>query len=532
MKTVALIFGRLNPPTTGHRKLIQTLSEQHADEHLVYLSHSQDSKKNPLSYEEKVYFADAFFSKEFPNIDVVETQARTLIEVLQELKEFTNVILVAGGDRIEEFKRLLDKYNGVPDKTGNIPYSFASIDVISAGERDPDADDVSGMSASKLRALAAEGNYEAFKLGVPSDDRKLVKELYDTIRKGMKILERKLREDKASKEQRALIDAQLDALLAAANIPKGREASDLKKVFRLEFEKNPKLTPEEFMKNQRTAKQEEVPGLAEALKVEGAKYAKEQEAKAKAGETLTQKLMGKLKAQMLPGAPLDAPAGVQVYATLAEPTTNMHSSSWIPFMQRAQKSNQLIILAIVQPKSKTYVPKPEYKAVWFYYLAAMANPRIKIVAGQPDQIGRALALAFPTAKLIELNGQASLIAKLQGPISNAYFASGGKLAPSFVAGRQAPVMSDDPNPATEALTKFDKNTEAFLKSIKEDETSKKAEDADLVKDGVSKRMSKVRKLEEGRKAVFLQELPPSSSKELLDGIYYYFSNARVLCIYV
>ena len=188
--TVALVWGRLNPPTIGHLSLIQTLSDVGADHHQLYLTHTQDKKKNPFSYEEKLMFVQEFFGRQFPQVEIVDTDQRTLVGALGELTgRFNNVKLVAGSDRVNEFQTLLDKYNGIPDKSGTIPYSFDSIEVVSAGDRDPDADDVSGMSASKLRAFAVEGNFEAFLDGVPTDNVDLAREMYDTIRSRLKVKE-------------------------------------------------------------------------------------------------------------------------------------------------------------------------------------------------------------------------------------------------------------------------------------------------------------------------------------------------------
>lgn len=182
-KTVAFIFGRLNPPTTGHRKLIEKLAEIPADDHLIYLSHTRDKKKNPLSYEQKVKYAKAFFETEFPQVMVVESQSKTAVQVMGELNGmYSSVVLVVGGDRIEDFDRLLNAYNGKPTKTGEVLYQFDFIDVVSAGDRDPEADDLSGMSASKLRALASNNNFEEFKLGVPTEDKGLARELFDDVR--------------------------------------------------------------------------------------------------------------------------------------------------------------------------------------------------------------------------------------------------------------------------------------------------------------------------------------------------------------
>lgn len=181
-KTVVLSFGRLNPPTIGHQKLVDklesTAKSMNADAHL-YMSHTQDKKKNPLTYNEKHRIAKKAFG------DVVQkSNSKTIIQVLKELDgKYNRVVVVVGSDRVSEFKSLLLKYNGKD-------YTFEDISIVSAGERDPDSEGVSGMSASKLRKLAVEGDYEAFQKGVPSglSDRD-IKSMYNKIRSAMNVTE-------------------------------------------------------------------------------------------------------------------------------------------------------------------------------------------------------------------------------------------------------------------------------------------------------------------------------------------------------
>lgn len=176
MKKIVLAFGRMNPPTSGHQKLvdkIKSVARAQRATPALYLSHSQDKKKNPLTYNDKVRFA----KKAFGNI-VKVTTARTIIEVLKELDaEYDEVTVIGGSDRVNEFDTLLKKYNGKE-------YTYKKLDVKSAGERDPDADDVSGMSASKLRGLAQTGKFDEFKSGLPArlQRGREAKQMYDKIR--------------------------------------------------------------------------------------------------------------------------------------------------------------------------------------------------------------------------------------------------------------------------------------------------------------------------------------------------------------
>jgi hypothetical protein len=174
----------MNPVTSGHEKLasvVKRISKKEGGEPAIFLSHTQNAKKDPLSYNDKIKFAQKSFGKM-----VKKSKSKTVIQLMQELeKKYNEVVFIAGSDRIPEYEKLLNKYNGRD-------YTFDSIKVVSAGERDPDASDVSGMSASKLRALAADGNWEQFKSGAPSGlNDKEKKSLYDTVRKGMNINEAK-----------------------------------------------------------------------------------------------------------------------------------------------------------------------------------------------------------------------------------------------------------------------------------------------------------------------------------------------------
>lgn len=185
MKKVVFTFGRMNPPTIGHEKLVkkvQDVARSNGADARVYLSHTsvQDdpkNKKDPLNYRQKIKYA----KKAFGNI-VIQSQSKTVFQIMSELEKggYTDVVMVVGSDRVPEFKKLLNKYNGKE-------YNFDSISVVSAGERDPDATGVEGMSASKLRAVAKEGDFDTFKQGLPKGltDRD-AKAIFDTINKFIK----------------------------------------------------------------------------------------------------------------------------------------------------------------------------------------------------------------------------------------------------------------------------------------------------------------------------------------------------------
>lgn len=182
--TIVLGFGRLSPPTAGHGLLMAALTKEakkrNAD-HVMYLSKTQDKKKNPLSIDRKLFWA----KKSFPGVNLVAAsdQIRTFIEAVKAQDgKYKNLVMIAGSDRVSEYQTLLNKYNGKE-------FNFESISVVSAGERDPDADGAEGMSATKLRTAAANNDFSTFRKGVSnalsdSDARKMMQD----VRKGMGII--------------------------------------------------------------------------------------------------------------------------------------------------------------------------------------------------------------------------------------------------------------------------------------------------------------------------------------------------------
>ena len=189
-KTVYFTFGRMNPPTTGHEKLMNELSKKSgSNPYRVYLSQSTDKKKNPLDFKYKVKTVRKFFPKHARSV-MLDKKVKTVFDAVTEMYNdgFKNISMVVGSDRINEFNALLKKYNGVKGRHGL--YNFNKINVISAGDRDPDADDISGMSASKMRSLANEGNFTQFSQGLPRNVSNTdAKKVYNEVRKGMGLKE-------------------------------------------------------------------------------------------------------------------------------------------------------------------------------------------------------------------------------------------------------------------------------------------------------------------------------------------------------
>ena len=182
---ITFVFGRFNPPTTGHEKLFEKLKKVSGGSYRIYASKSQDPKKNPLPFKVKIKFMRKMFPKHARNI-MADADVRTVLDIAVKLYDqgFTKVQMVAGSDRVKEFDTLLNKYNGVKARHGF--YNFEEgVKVISAGERDPDAEGVAGMSASKLRAFVAAGDLQGFadnSLEIPGDG---IQTLYYALRKGM-----------------------------------------------------------------------------------------------------------------------------------------------------------------------------------------------------------------------------------------------------------------------------------------------------------------------------------------------------------
>ena len=188
--TAIFTFGRFNPPTLGHEKLIiavANVARREGGEYFVYPSHSQDPKKNPLDQTTRVKYMKKMFPKHKENI--ITSTGKTALEIASELhdKKYTNLVMVVGSDRVKEFQSMLDRYNGDENKAHGF-YDFDTIKVVSAGERDPDAEGVSGMSASKMRESAVEGDFKTFRSGIPSSlNDKDTKKMFNDIRKGMRL---------------------------------------------------------------------------------------------------------------------------------------------------------------------------------------------------------------------------------------------------------------------------------------------------------------------------------------------------------
>tara|TARA_R110000765_G_scaffold391698_1_gene484676 strand:+ start:49 stop:690 length:642 start_codon:yes stop_codon:yes gene_type:complete len=184
-KSLTTAFGRFNPPTIGHEKLIRAVeAAASGGDFRIYASQSQDKLKNPIDYSEKINFMREMFP-EYENNIVYDVKIKTIFDILTQAYNdgYTQFTLVVGSDRVPAFSELIKKYNGVEGKHGF--YDFVDgLEVVSAGERDPDSEGVEGMSASKMREAATKDDFQEFIKGIPVGFA-YSQELFDGVKEGM-----------------------------------------------------------------------------------------------------------------------------------------------------------------------------------------------------------------------------------------------------------------------------------------------------------------------------------------------------------
>ena len=187
--TLTLAFGRFNPPHAGHQQLMDIAAqsaETEESDYIIVPSRSQDAKKNPLDADTKISMMRQMFPQHSERI-VNDGANRTIFDVLKKAHNdgYTNVRIVAGQDRVKEFDKLSQNYNGQL-------YQFDNMEVISSGDRDPDAEGMEGLSSSRMRLAAAEGDFKTFRGGLPEGTpRKMAMNLFDTVRQTMNVQEMK-----------------------------------------------------------------------------------------------------------------------------------------------------------------------------------------------------------------------------------------------------------------------------------------------------------------------------------------------------
>ena len=187
--TLTLAFGRFNPPHAGHQQLMDVAAqsaEAEESDYIIVPSRSQDAKKNPLDADTKITLMRAMFPQHSERI-VNDGANRTIFDVLKKAHNdgYSNIRIIAGQDRVKEFDKLSQNYNGQL-------YQFDNMEVVSSGERDPDSEGVEGLSSSRMRLAAAEGDFKTFRAGLPQDlPRKMAMTLFDTVRQSMNVKEMK-----------------------------------------------------------------------------------------------------------------------------------------------------------------------------------------------------------------------------------------------------------------------------------------------------------------------------------------------------
>ena len=192
-KHIVFSYGRMNPPTAGHSKVVDKV-KSHADKiganHAVIVSHSQNNKTDPLHHEHK----KEYLRHVHPDVNF-EHSTKEHPHFLAQLKKFhqeghTHATMVVGSDRVKQFKALANKYNGKE-------YNYKKIHILSAGQRDPDAEGVAGISGTKMRAHASGNDFKSFKSGLhPNHSDEHAKKLYKATRQGMNL----------QKEERGMLD--------------------------------------------------------------------------------------------------------------------------------------------------------------------------------------------------------------------------------------------------------------------------------------------------------------------------------------
>lgn len=188
-KEATFTFGRFNPPTIGHEKLLDKVkSVAGSSDYFIYASQKTDPKKDPLDYTVKVKFMRKMFPRHARNI-ILDKGVKNVFDILVQLydKGYTKVSMVVGSDRVREFDAIANKYNNVKARHGF--YNFdGGVTIISAGHRDPDAEGVEGMSASKMREAVTNSDFQTFTKGLPSGF-KGAQELFNAVRAGMGLKE-------------------------------------------------------------------------------------------------------------------------------------------------------------------------------------------------------------------------------------------------------------------------------------------------------------------------------------------------------
>ena len=217
--TAVFAFGRFNPPTIGHEKLInavRSVAQKNDAKPYLFLSHKQNSKTDPLSYSEKADYIRS--TGKFTDVEIGDPTVTTIVQALQKLMNEgrTRVIMIAGSDRVDSFQKFLNQYNKQTDKKGNLVFDFDSVDVVSSGERDPDEAGVAGASASKAREAVANGDFATFSKIVlgGENSQKIYQTLQDRMQTKVAVNNEQLYNEAEMTEKQPVIYLDMDGVIA------------------------------------------------------------------------------------------------------------------------------------------------------------------------------------------------------------------------------------------------------------------------------------------------------------------------------
>ena len=232
-KKVVITFGRFQPPHIGHKKIVDRVADlAKGNDYRIFVSQTHDKKTNPLEYSTKIKFLRKLFPKHGRNI-IEDRGVKSMFDALKRVysQGYTSVVIVVGSDRVEEFAKVVNKYNG---DISPALYNFQTISVVSGGDRDPDADNVSGMSSTKLRRAAIEGNFSEFSKGLP-DDFKDGLDLMNAVRAGLGLKESKhyrphVQLEKISDEREEFVKGDLYSVNESVKI---KSSGEITKIFAL-----------------------------------------------------------------------------------------------------------------------------------------------------------------------------------------------------------------------------------------------------------------------------------------------------------
>ena len=217
--TAVFAFGRFNPHTIGHEKLInavRSVAQKNDAKPYLFLSHKQNSKTDPLSYSEKADYIRS--TGKFTDVEIGDPTVTTIVQALQKLMNEgrTRVIMIAGSDRVDSFQKFLNQYNKQTDKKGNLVFDFDSVDVVSSGERDPDETGVAGASASKAREAVANGDFATFSKIVlgGENSQKIYQTLQDRMQTKVAVNNEQLYNEAEMTEKQPVIYLDMDGVIA------------------------------------------------------------------------------------------------------------------------------------------------------------------------------------------------------------------------------------------------------------------------------------------------------------------------------